>query len=345
MPLLLSAGDLPLLASGASFCGSGGGGSPWLTELMVRDSFADSLQAWLPHELDPKTPCFAPAFAGSTLLLQERLPGLNAFEPLISVAEQWLGHHLEAACSFEAGGLNALTPFLFAPDRKIIDADCSGRAVPTVDRTSLYIDHVPGVFAVCSTGAGGVSLTQSERAEDVDRLMRTAMIQAGGAGPVVFAGFTAGDLIRHSLHGHLERSRHIGAALAETIDEPIEALAALIGAIIVGQGRILDLTKDNRDPHVYSAEIGCMDRTVLRVVARSEYLAVLTDGVLVSTAPDYIVAIDVRSREIIEASELRENRHVAILTLPADRWWRSQPGRAGKLLPSTYGLSGLDPEQ
>lgn len=341
--LTLSASDLPLLSAGASFCGTGGGGSPRLTELMVSTAFTPPLTVVRPGDLAPDTPCFAPAFAGSTLLLSERLPGVDEFGPLITVAERWIGRRLEAACSFEAGGMNALTPFLFAHDRTIIDADCSGRAVPTLDRTSIYINQSPGLFAVCSTGAGGVALIQSERAEDVDRLMRAAMIQAGGAGAVLFAGFTAGDLRTDALHGHLERSLRIGATLAETAALPIEELAQRLGANLVGHGRILTLTQDTRDPHVHAAEIVGMDGAVIRLVSRSEHLAVLTDGEPVAAAPEYIVAIDVLSRELIEVTELHVNRHVAILTMPADAWWRAAPGRAAQLFPSSYGLQGLDP--
>ncbi|QIK62068.1 DUF917 family protein [Leucobacter viscericola] len=343
MGLTLTTADLPRLAAGASFCGSGGGGSTRFTEILVRGAFESPVQALLPTEVSPDTMCFAPAFAGSTLLLSERLPGFELFSPLVRIAERWLGARLEAACSFEAGGMNALTPFLFSAEHTIIDADCSGRAVPTVDRTSLYIDKVPGVFAVCSTGAGGFSLIQSERAEDVDQLMRAAMIQAGGTGTVLFSGFTAGDLISHALHGHLVRSLHIGKALAETASEPLEQFVTRIGATLIGQGRILELTQSSNDPHVHAAEIEAQNGEVLRLIARSEFLAVVVDGVAVSAAPDYIAAIDVRSREIVEATDLRPNRHIAVVTLPADSWWRSSPDRSARLVPSTYGIPGLDP--
>ncbi len=344
MALTLTAADLPLLSAGASFCGTGGGGSPKLTELMVRAAFSEPIETFLPADLPPETQCFAPAFAGSTLLLSERLPSHDDFGQLIAVAERWIGARLEAACSFEAGGMNALTPFLFAGERLIIDADCSGRAVPTLDRTSLYIARLPGLFAVCSTGAGGVALITSERAKDVDGLMRAAMIQSGGAGAVLFAGFTARDLETASLHGHLARSLEFGRALLETASAPVSTLADRLGATLVGEGRIVSLTQDSRDPHVHAAEVAGRNGSVIRLVSRSEHLAVLVDGETVAAAPEYIVAVDVLSRELIEVTDLRLHRHVAILTRPADDWWRDFPQRAAKLFPSSYGLTGLDPE-
>lgn len=343
MPFTVSAEDLPIISAGASFCGSGGGGSPRHVELMLGRGFDGPATAFLPAELDPDTRCFAPAFAGSTMLLAERLPGLDAFDPLIEVAERWIGGRLDAVCSLEGGGTNALTPFFFSDDRTLIDADCSGRAVPTLDRSTLFLDRVAGLFAVCGTGANGVSLIRSDRAEDVDRLMRAAMIQAGGVGRILVAGFTAGDLVEHSIHGHLRRSREIGAALGETAAGSLEDLASRIGATLLGQGRVLGISQDRSDPHVHTTEIGGGDGAVLRLVARSEYLAVLADGEPVATAPDFIVALDALTRELIEVTELRLNRHVAILTLRADGWWRGAPGRARSVFPSSYGLQGLDP--
>lgn len=343
MGITLALADLPHLAYGASFCGSGGGGSPRLTEMLARASFASPIEAFLPEQLDSDTVCFAPAFAGSTLLLSERLPGREVFAPLIRVAERWMGKRLSAVCSFEAGGMNALTPFLCSDDRTVIDADCSGRAVPTVDRTSLFIDRVPGVFAVCSTGAGGVSLIQSERAEDVDLLMRAAMVQAGGTGAVLFSGFTAADLVQHALHGHLARSREIGRACADTVQAPLEDFVRRIGATLLTQGRILSVAQSSTDPHVHTAEVLAQSGEIVRLVARSEYLAVVVDGVTCATAPDYIVAIDVRSREVIEVTELQVNRLIAVVTLPADEWWRGSTRRSSHLRPSSYGISGLDP--
>ncbi len=343
MPFTITADDLPIISAGAAFCGSGGGGSPRHVELMLSRSFGGPASAFSPDELDARTPCFAPAFAGSTMLLEERLPELDAFAPLIEVAERWIGERLDAVCSLEGGGTNALTPFFFSDDRTLVDADCSGRAVPTLDRSTLFLDRVPGLFAVCGTGAGGISLVRSDRASDVDQLMRASIIQAGGVGYILVAGFTAGDLVAHSIHGHLRQSLRIGAALVDTRAGTLAELASRIGADLIGQGRVLGISQDRADPHVHTTEIGGEDGAVLRLVGRSEYLAVLADGEPVAAAPDFIVALDAQSRELIEVTELRLNRDIAILTLPADDWWRGDPVRARSAFPSSYGLQGLDP--
>ncbi|MBP1327443.1 DUF917 family protein [Leucobacter exalbidus] len=343
MALTVIPADLPLIAAGASFCGSGGGGSPRVVESMLRHVFTSPIAVAAAADLDPRTPCFAPAFAGSTMLMSERLPGLDDFTPLIAAAERWVGAPLEAVCSIEGGGANALTPFLFAEHRTVVDADCSGRAVPTIDRVSLFLDGVPGLFAVCTTGAGGVSIIQSDRASDVDALMRASIIQAGGVGSIVIAGFTVGDLLEHALHGHLARSRTFGAALLNPQPGSLDDLARQLGGTLLGHGRVLEISQDLHDPHMLAAEISGASGEVIRLVARSEYLAVLVDGAPVAAAPDFIVAIDARSREVLEVTALTAHQDVAVLSVPADDWWRAAPHRIAQVSPAAYGIHGLDP--
>lgn len=91
-----------------------------------------------------------------------------------------------------------------------------------------------------------------------------------------------------------------------------------------------------------AVEISGLAGAVHRIVTRSETLAVLTDGQLVASAPTIIVVIDAVSREILEVTELRLARNVAVLAVPAPQWWNDRPERRAKVLPSAYGLDDLD---
>lgn len=342
MPLKLAADAVAPLAAGAALCGSGGGGSARLLELMLPRAIAFPAVVRDAAEVDPRTPCFAPAFAGSTMLLGERLPGAAPFSRLLDAAERWLGARIPAACALEGGGLNALVPLLFAEERTVVDADLSGRAVPTLDRLTLFVDRVPGLFAICETGDGGFAVVSSDRGADVDSMMRAAVVQAGGAAAVVLAGFTVGDLGDHAIHGHLSRSLALGEALGRGSAASLERLASEMGAKLLGQGRVLESVASERDRHVHTTELVGPAGEVFRLIARSEFLAFQADGEILAASPDFIVGIDVLSREILEVTDLRPNRHVAVLALPAAPWWRARPERAARIAPSSYGLAELD---
>lgn len=334
--------DLTALARGYALLGSGGGGSTTMLELILAGSAPWPIDVVGPEALDPSTPCLGVAFVGSTMLLGERMPGADPFRPLIRAVERWLGHPVPAVCSLEGGGMNGLTPLLLADTHTIVDADCTGRAVPGLDQMSLFVDRVPGITVACDTGAGGVALIEAARAVDVERVVRAAIIQAGGAGCAVFAGFTVGELREHAIAGHLAHALQLGRAFVAASDGPIDELAAALGGQMVAEGRILSIAAHAEDPHVNAVEIAGAAGEVHRVITRSETLAVLSDGQVVAAAPTVIVVIDAISREILEVTELSPARNVAVLTIPAPPWWTAVAGRVDRVRPSAYGLPELD---
>jgi DUF917 family protein len=340
MSRTLELAQLPALARGFALLGSGGGGQTTLLELILAEPSAWPITVYDVDELDPGLPCLGAAFVGSTMLLGERLPGAAPFEPLITAAERWLGTRAEVVCSLEGGGLNALAPFTLAGDRIVVDADLTGRAVPGLDQMSLLVDGVP-LVATCDTGGGGVMLVQTERPADLEQVIRSAIVQAGGVGGTVFAGFTVGDLAEHAITGGVSRALTLGAAFDAHRAAPPSELADALGGRLLAEGRIAAVEPDARDPHVNVVTIAGREGAVHRVVTRSETLACVTDGVLVASAPEIIVVLDAVSREILEVTDLTMSRTVVVIELPGPDWWQ-RPDRRPHVVPSVYGLTGLD---
>jgi len=334
--------DLGSLARGYALLGSGGGGSTTMLELMLASSPQWPIPVASASDLDPATPCLGVAFVGSTMLLGERMPGLDPFGPLLAAVERWLGHPVPAVCSLEGGGMNGLAPLTLSGSHTVVDADCTGRAVPGLDQMSLFVDRVPGLVFACETGAGGVALVEAKRPIDAERVVRSAIVQAGGVGCAVLGGFTVGDLHEHSITGHLAYALSLGRAFSDARAAPLPELAAAIGGRMLAAGRIVSATPSPTDPHASAVEIAGAGGVVHRVVTRSETLAVLDDGRLVASAPTVIVILDAVSREILEVTELGLARNVVVLGLPAPQWWTQRPERLARVMPSAYGLEGLD---
>lgn len=342
MPRRLEHTDLEPLARGYSLLGSGGGGPTIMVELLLRDPAQWPIDIAGLDELDPATPCLGAAFVGATLLLGEKLVGADPFGPLIAAVERWLGHPVPAVCSLEGGGVNGLTPLLLAGERTVVDADGTGRAVPGLDQMSLFVDRVPGLVFASDTGAGGVALVQSDRALDVERVVRSAIIQAGGAGCAVLGGFTVGDLREHAIAGHLGRALELGRAFRDAATGPLPDLAAALGGRLLVEGRITAIAPLAADPHVTAVEVAGARGEVHRVVCRSETLAVVTDGEVQASAPAVLVALDAVSRDVLEVTDLTLARTIAVIELPASPWWAARDERLSRVAPSAYGLAGLD---
>ncbi|WP_136043022.1 MULTISPECIES: S-methyl thiohydantoin desulfurase domain-containing protein [unclassified Microbacterium] len=340
--MMLQRDDLTALARGYALLGSGGGGSTTMLELMLARAGDWPIEVSPISSLDPDTPCLGVAFVGSTMLLGERLPAEEPFARLLAAVERWVGHPIPAVCSLEGGGMNGLAPLTLAGSHVVVDADCTGRAVPGLDQMSLFVDSVPGLVFACDTGADGVALVEAHRAIDAERVVRSAIVQAGGVGCAVLGGFTVGDLREHAIGGHLAHALELGRAYLEYASAPLPLLADALGAELLAEGRIVSVVPSLQDPHVNAVEISGLGGAVHRVVTRSEALAVLTDGLLVASAPTIIVIVDAVSREILEATELGLARNVAVFAVPAPAWWNARSDRRAKVLPSAYGLDDLD---
>ncbi|MBC7593192.1 MAG: DUF917 family protein [Kineosporiaceae bacterium] len=342
MVRFLERAQLPALARGFALLGSGGGGSTSLVQLALAESAIWPVTIYDVEDLDPSLPCLAAAFVGSTLLLGERLPGDAPFTPLVDSAERWLGERIPVVCALEGGGMNGLTPLFLANERMVVDADLTGRAVPNLDQMSLLVDRVPGVFATCDTGAGGVMVVQTNRPVDLERVIRSAVIQAGGTGGALFAGFSVGDLAEHSVKGGIARALTLGIAFSATASASLPVLADSLSGRVLGQGRITKIEADDFDPYVSTVQVDGVAGEIHRIVSRSEILAFMTNGRVVASAPTIIVVLDAISRDILEVTDLTMARSIEIIELPAPEWWVVSAERIRHVRPSAYGLAELD---
>jgi Uncharacterized conserved protein len=335
--------QLGALARGFSLLGSGGGGTTVMLELMIADAPIWPVRLHEVDDLDPETPCLAVAYVGSTFLLTERIPGDRPFDELIRAAERWTGVRARAVCSLEAAGLNGLAPLTLSDRLAFVDADFMGRALPRLDQISLFVDSVPGTVTVCGSGAGGVVLADSARADDVEHVVRAAVVRAGGAAAMVVAGFTVGDLREHAVRGTHRRALELGAAFDAAASVSLAELATRIGGRMLGNGRIAAIEPFPDDPYSSSVELRTDDGAICRVIARSESLAFMRDGRLGAATPEIIVTIDSISREVLQVDGLTTARHVAVFALPAPAWWTSTAERLRHVSPGAFGLAGLDP--
>lgn len=343
MPWRLALDALPPLARGFALLGSGGGGHTTLLQQLTRTAARWPVIVHAVDELDPRTPCMAVGFAGSTLLLTERVPGLDPFGPLIRAAERWTGESIGAVCALEGAGLNGLAPLLLSDRYPLIDADFMGRALPRIDQLSVLVDDVPGVVVLCATGGDGILVLDRARAPDVEPLVRSALVQAGGAGPLAVAGFRVGDLVEHAVLGSYQRALRWGSLSAEASGSRSWAnLAVAVDGHWLGGGQVRVVEAAPRDSMTHAIELLADDGALLRLVGRSELLAVLRDGQLVAQSPEIIVTIDTVSGDVLEVDDISTAQHLDLLALPAPDWWMRSPERLAQVVPSAFGIRGLD---
>lgn len=332
--------DLAALGVGASLLGGGGGGTPRLMALSAGSAVSWPLSVHDVHDLDPSTPCVAVGVGGSTMVFGERLPGSDLFADAIETIDRWTGTRAAAVCVTEAGGMNALAPLQVTGDLALVDADLMGRALPDLDQFSILVDDLPGIAIAISAWRRGSLLLTDARPADVEHVLRAAFQAAGGWAGIVIGGFTVGDLEEHAIHGTLARARALGEAWGS--HDAIAARVAAIGARALALGRVAHVGPDPADVRVRVIDIAADDGAAVRLVARSEVVACVVDGAVVARSPDIVDVVDPQSGAILQVEEIAAGRSVAVLGLEAPAWWSTRPERLERVLPSHYGLDGLD---
>lgn len=339
MPHELWPADLPALTRGASYLGSGGAGPAELGARLLLSSGRWPLRVHDVDELPAATPCVALAYVGSTLILTERLPPDDPFAVAIAAVERWLGTADSAVCLIEAAGMNAVLPLTLAHTRRLVDADCMGRGLPDLDQISLLVDGLDGLVAAVPTGGDGVLVAERARPGDLERIVRTAVECHGGWTPLALGGFTVADLVEHALPGTLRRAAALGAAALGADDGSPQELASALGARLLGGGRVAQI--DAEDPGVTTITLHTAESDVLRLIARSEFVAAMTNGVTEAASPGIVVALDAGTRMPLEVGQLRPAMDVFVLALPAPAWWTARPDRRALVEPERWGLVGL----
>lgn len=341
MPWTLELDELTALGTGASLLGGGGGGVPRLMALGAVESASWPVTVHALEEVDPATPCVAVGVGGSTTVFGERLPQADLFGEAIATIDRWTGAPADAVCMAEIGGMNALAALPLANDLQLVDVDLMGRALPRLDQFTLLADDVPGLVVAISAWTSGTLLMTDVRPADVEQVLRAAFQAAGGWAGMVIGGFCVGDLTEHGIPGGLARALGLGTVWG-TGQEAIESRAAAIGAQLLGVGRVMSVEHDASDVRIRTFGIAAPGGALLRVITRDETLACMVDGRVVARAPQIIDVVEPQSGAVLQVDDITVGKSVAVLAIDEPAWWTESPGRLARVLPSRYGLEGLD---
>jgi DUF917 family protein len=135
--------EIESLAIGAWILGTGGGGSPYLALLNMRQLYRKGVVCRLmaAAELADDDLVAVVSNMGAPLVGQERLTDPKTMALAVTMMEEYLGRTFRAVMSLEIGGGNSIQPFMAAAllDLPVVDADCMGRAFPEAQMTSFAI--------------------------------------------------------------------------------------------------------------------------------------------------------------------------------------------------------------
>jgi DUF917 family protein len=344
MPRLIERGDLEPLSTGAWILGAGGGGSPYLAYLNLRNLFEAGTKIDLmdPMDLADDDLVAVVSNMGAPLVGQERLSDpAFAVKPVMAM-EAYLGRKFRAVMSVEIGGGNALQPLLVAAKTglPVIDADAMGRAFPEAQMTSFAIADLPMFpLTLSDIRDNEVVVTRAASWKWMERISRKICTEVGSIAATCKAPRSGREVKDHGVLYTTTKAIRIGRTVLEARQRHDDPVAALIGAedgVLLFKGKVHDIGRRTTEGFLRGrARIEGLDSdrgAALELEFQNEFAAAWRDGEVVVTTPDIICVMDSVSGEAIGTESIRYGQRVSVVVL-----------RPPELLVSPKGLQHVGP--
>src|SRR5882724_6129001 len=212
---LVTEDEIESLAIGAWILGTGGGGSPYLALLNMRQLYRQGVVCRLvaAAELADDDLVAVVSNMGAPLVGQERLTDPKTMALAVTMMEEYLGRKFRALMSLEIGGGNSIQPFMGAAvlDRPVIDGDCMGRAFPEAQMTSFAIHDLQMYpLTLVDVRHNAVVVARAASWKWMERLSRTACVAVGSIAATCKAPRTGKEIKECAILGSTTQAIRIG---------------------------------------------------------------------------------------------------------------------------------------
>lgn len=336
----ISHGDIDNIALGGSFLATGGGGDMLVGRLIAKYALeahgdVDLLSL---DDLDDGATVIAVGGVGAPTIMQEKIS--NGREPLwaLEALERYIGKTADALIAFEAGGLNALVPFIPAVQRglPVLDADGMGRALPELQMESFSIYGVSATPLALASEHHDTAIINARNSHVAERLVRDFAVIAGGGHCIsaehVMDGATAK---RVSVPGTISLCLEVGRRLTACRGDIAGFLASLAECMAdthygvcrrLFEGKVVDVDRrveGGFDVGEVRLEAFSDADDVLTLTFQNEFLVARRNQTVIATVPDLICLVDNETVEPITAERMRYGQRATVIGIGAPDIMRS----------------------
>jgi uncharacterized protein len=325
----VSAEEIESLAIGAWILGTGGGGSPYLALLNMRELYRRGAVVSLmdPMDLADDDLVAVVSNMGAPLVGQERLTDARTIARAVTMMEEYLGRSFRAIMSLEIGGGNAIQPFMAAAllDRPVVDADCMGRAFPEAQMTSFAIHDLQMYpLVLVDVRDNAVVVARAASWKWMERLSRTACVAVGSIAATCKAPRTGREVkecaILHSTTKAIRLGQTVQAARRAHRD-PVEAIVEAEDGRLLFTGKIADVARRTTEGFLRGTArvdgLGDFRGHSFELAFQNEFAVGWLDGAPRVMTPDLICVMDTVSGDAIGTEMLRYGQRVSVVALPA----------------------------
>lgn len=328
------------LSMGAVFLATGGGGDPYVAQLVAEQALKSHGPATVidPDDLDDDAYVVTIGGVGAPTASLELLPSVGDAGRALEAFEEHVGRRVDAVVSFEIGGGNSLIPICAAVERgvPVVNGDGMGRALPEAQMMTYPISGVCPTPAVAMDYEGNVVTFSTPSIHSYERQIRAFALTMGGMITACEHPMTGRQLKAAIVPRTLTFSMQIGRVLREHRGVAADIVAPLQDAFaesIYGDLKHLYTGKvtDSQRKIVGGFDVGEVtietiggDAPALTIDIKNEYLVARLDGRVVASVPDLITILDVETSQPINAERLRYGQRVAVLAIGCPDYYRTE---------------------
>lgn len=350
----LTAADLPDLARGATLLGTGGGGDPYVGQLMVSNALGNrSITVLDPGELADDLVVIPTAQMGAPTVVVEKMPAGTEPSLALQTLEEHLGVKADATMPIECGGINSMIPLLVAAERglPVVDADGMGRAFPELSMETFAVYGVHGSpLALAGERGERVVIDTADDDRQMEWLARGVTIRLGGVAHIAEYVMSGADVRRTAVPRTLSMALALGRAIRVAREEKRSPFAAIESAlaptlynkvVTLFEGKVTDVERRTTEGFARGVAKITADNTAdgnLEIRFQNENLLALRNGELVAIVPDLICVVERESAEPITTEGLRYGQRVRVLGISTPALMRT-PEALAAFGPSAFGLA------
>ena len=325
----VTAEEIESLAIGAWILGTGGGGSPYLALLNMRQLYRQGVVCRLmdASELADDDLVAVVSNMGAPLVGQERLTDPRTMALAVTMMEEYLGRKFRALMSLEIGGGNSIQPFMGAAmlDLPVIDGDCMGRAFPEAQMTSFAI-HALKMYplTLADVRDNAVVVARAASWKWMERISRKACVEVGSIASTCKAPRTGKEIKECAILGSTTKAIGIGRAVQaarRAHRDPIDAVLEVEAGIKIFSGKIHDIARRTTEGFLRgTATIEGLDAFrahTFKLAFQNEFAVGWLDDVPRVMTPDLICVLDTVAGDAIGTELLRYGQRVTVIALPA----------------------------
>lgn len=337
--------DVDFICCGAGILGTGGGGSPYLGNLLLKKALKDGRKLRvIPLENLQIDECISwVAFYGAPLVQIEKLPGETSGKYSAEEMQKYLkgtkNCNIDAFVAVEIGGLNSIIPLLIASGlgKPVLDGDFMGRAFPELQMCTPFIYEVKKPFPLCMSDDAHNTILLTNIKENspkrAENLLRHLVMKLGCFSALASGGFTKEELKKTMIPMSLTRAWEIGKAVFEARalkQNFVENFSKNKLGSKIFEGKIVDVSRSiDKGYTVGTVKIAGINeftkKTLLINFQNENLIAKEFDQeadpdkfVIKEMVPNLITLLDLENYEAIMSEEYKYGLRVICITIPAD---------------------------